>query len=98
MKFSEIVEQAKTLLQRKERISYRALKMEFDLDDEQLDILKEELIDIEELAIDKDGKMLVWIGQGIKGETDKGINGNPEGEKAKRAKGESEVVSFQSSV
>ena len=73
MRFSEIVEQAKTLLQRKERISYRALKMEFDLDDEQLDILKEELVDIEELAIDKDGKMLVWIGQGIKGETDKRI-------------------------
>jgi len=71
MKFSEIVEQAKTLLQRKERISYRALKMEFDLDVEQLDILKEELVDIEELAIDKDGKMLVWIGQGIKGEMGK---------------------------
>jgi hypothetical protein len=62
MRFSEIVEQAKTLLQRKERISYRALKMEFDLNDEQLDILKEELVDIEELAIDKDGKMLVWAG------------------------------------
>ena len=63
MKFSEIVEQAKTLLRRKERISYRALKLEFDLDDEQLDILKEELVDIEELAIDKDGKMLVWVGE-----------------------------------
>ena len=46
MKFSEIVEQAKALLQRKERISYRALKLEFDLTDEQLDVLKEELIDI----------------------------------------------------
>jgi hypothetical protein len=63
MKFSEIVEQAKALLQRKERISYRALKMEFALDDEQLDILKEELVDIEELAVDKDGKMLVWVGE-----------------------------------
>ena len=62
MKFSEIVEQAKALLQRKERISYRALKMEFDLDDEQLDVLKEELVDVEELAVDKDGKMLVWAG------------------------------------
>ena len=95
MKFSEIVEQAKTLLQRKERISYRALKKEFDLDDEQLDILKEELVDIEELAIDKDGKMLVWTGKGIKGETDKGINGNPEGEKGKWAKGEKEEVPSQ---
>ena len=63
MKFSEIVDQATALLQRKGRMSYRALKMEFDLDDDQLDILKEELIDIQELAADKDGKMLVWKGE-----------------------------------
>ena len=50
MKFSEIVDQATALLQRKGRVSYRALKMEFGLDDDQLDALKEELIDIEELA------------------------------------------------
>ena len=64
MKFSEIVEQASDLLRRKGRISYRALKVEFDLTDDLLDILKEELIDIEELAVDKDGKMLVWKGDG----------------------------------
>ena len=62
MKFSEIVNQAATLLQDSGRISYRALKREFDLDDETLDDLKEELIDIRELATDKDGKMLVWAG------------------------------------
>src|ERR1044071_5757919 len=62
MKFSEIVDHASTLLQRKGRITYRAFKLEFDLDDEQLDILKEELIEAQALAVDKDGKMLVWTG------------------------------------
>ena len=64
MKFSEIVKEAKTLLQGKERISYRALKMEFGLDDEQLDVLKEELIDADRVATDENGKILVWTGDG----------------------------------
>lgn len=46
MKFSEIIDQASALLQRKGRLTYRALKLEFALDDEQLDVLKEELIDL----------------------------------------------------
>lgn len=61
MKFSEIVDQATALLQRKGRLSYRALKMEFDLDDDQLDVLKEELIEGQLLATDENGKVLVWI-------------------------------------
>ena len=64
MKFSDIIDQASALLQRKGRMSYRALKVEFDLTDDLLDILKEELIDIQEAAVDKDGKMLVWAGDG----------------------------------
>ena len=35
-----------------------------DLDDERLDVLKDELIAAQELAVDKDGKMLVWTGDG----------------------------------
>jgi len=62
MKFSEIVDEATALLQRRRRLSYRALKMEFDLDDDQLDAVKDELIDIQELAADKDGNMLIWLG------------------------------------
>ncbi len=62
MKFSEIIDQAAALLQRKGRVSYRTLKIEFNLTDEHLDALKEELIDVEALAVDKDGKMLVWTG------------------------------------
>ncbi len=62
MTFSEVIEQASDLLQRKGRMSYRALKREFDLDDAALDDLKDELIEIQELAVDRDGKMLVWTG------------------------------------
>src|SRR5262245_30195580 len=63
MKFSEIVKQAVVLLQESQRITYRALKLEFDLTDEQLAALKDELIEARELARDKDGKMLVWTGR-----------------------------------
>jgi hypothetical protein len=40
VKFSEIVKQAVALLQESDRVSYRALKREFNLDDEVLEDLK----------------------------------------------------------
>ncbi len=43
MTFDDILAQVVTLLQRQGRVSYRALKVRFDLDDEYLDILREEL-------------------------------------------------------
>src|SRR5215468_10042662 len=62
MTFDEILAQVITLLQRQGRVSYRALKMRFDLDDEYLDVLKEELIDAQRIATDEDGRILVWVG------------------------------------
>ena len=62
MKFSEVVAQTLAWLQREGRVSYRALRLEFGLTDDVLDALKEELIDVKELAVDKDGKILVWKG------------------------------------
>src|SRR5262245_45102751 len=62
MKFSEVVAQTLAWLQREGRVSYRALRLEFDLTEDVLDALKEELIEVKELAVDKDGKMLVWTG------------------------------------
>ncbi len=62
MKFSEVVEQVRAWLQRQGRVSYRALKREFDLDDEYLQDLKAELIDAQRVAVDEDGKVLVWVG------------------------------------
>src|SRR5215210_6470259 len=98
MKFSEIVKQAVTLLQESQRITYRALKREFSLDDEALEDLKSELIDAQRVATDEDGKVLVWRGEGINGEKEKGINSNPEGDKGKGGNGETAVVSSPLSI
>ena len=62
MKFSEVVAQALAWLQREGRVSYRALKIEFDLTDDHLDALKEELIEAKRVAVDEGGKVLVWTG------------------------------------
>jgi len=78
MKFSEVVTQASALLQRKGRITYRALQREFELDDEALEDLKNELIDAEQVARDEDGKVLVWAGEGAKQETENRRIGEPE--------------------
>ena len=83
MKFSDVVNQAVALLRESGRLTYRTLKREFNLDDEALEDLKFELIEGQELAADKDGKMLVWTG------------GEGNGEVAKRGSGEGEVVSAQ---
>src|SRR5262249_13258408 len=53
---------AVALLRESGRITYRTLKREFDLSDDALEDLKFELIEGQELAVDKDGKMLVWKG------------------------------------
>src|SRR5262250_986759 len=63
MDFYEVLERVLELLQRHRRVSYRALKVQFDLDDDCLDLLKEELIDIQHVARDQDGRMLVWTGE-----------------------------------
>src|SRR6266567_1299083 len=63
MTFDDILNQVITLLKRQGRMSYRALKLRFDLDDEYLDVLKEELIDAQRLALDEGGRILVWVGE-----------------------------------
>jgi class 3 adenylate cyclase len=62
MTFDELLVQVRELLQSKGRVTYRALKRRFDLDDEYLEDLKAELIEAERVATDEDGKVLVWIG------------------------------------
>lgn len=69
MDFAEVLKQARTLLQREGRLSYRMLKRQFALDDEALDDLKFELIEVQETAHDKGGKMLVWVGDETPQET-----------------------------
>jgi hypothetical protein len=60
--FYQVLEQVLALLQRHGRISYRALKRQFDLDDIYIADLKAELIEILHLATDQDGTMLVRAG------------------------------------
>src|SRR5713101_4577504 len=62
MTFDDILAQIITLLKRQGRVSYRALKMRFDLDDEYVDVHKEELLDAQRVATDEDGRILVWTG------------------------------------
>jgi class 3 adenylate cyclase len=63
MTFEEIVDQAIKMVQRRGRVTYRMLKRQFDLDDEALEDLKEELIYGQRLAVDEDERVLVWIGE-----------------------------------
>jgi hypothetical protein len=62
MTFDEVLAQVLALLQREKRVSYRALKRRFDLDDEYLEDLKDELIKAKRLAMDEAGTVLVWTG------------------------------------
>ena len=63
MTFEEILDQAIAMLQRRGRVSYRTLTLQFQLDEASLEALKEELIEVHHLAVDHDGRMLVWMGE-----------------------------------
>src|SRR5712691_11039932 len=62
MTFDELLAHVLELLQRQGRVSYGALKRRFDLDDAYLDDLKTELIEAQRLAVDEQGRILVWTG------------------------------------
>src|SRR5215510_14319414 len=78
MTFDELLAQVTELLQRQGRVSYGALKRRFALDDDYLQDLKDELIDAQRVAIDEDGKVLVWQGGTDKAETKNRRNGETE--------------------
>ncbi len=62
MTFKEVLAHVIDWLQQDQRISYRALKRQFALDDDYLEDLKVELIEVRQVAVDQDGKILVWRG------------------------------------
>ena len=62
MTFEELLDQAIALLQRRGRLTYRALKRQFNLDDDYLEDLQAELIKGQRLAVDEEGEVLVWTG------------------------------------
>jgi hypothetical protein len=65
MTFEEILDHAIAMLQRRGRLTYRTLKRQFQLVDEALEDLKNELIKGQRLAVDEDGEVLVWTGEAV---------------------------------
>src|SRR2546422_8834041 len=63
MTFDDVLAQVLDLLQREKRVSYRALKRRFDLDDDYLEDVKDELIYAKKLAVDEENRVLVWTGE-----------------------------------
>jgi class 3 adenylate cyclase/predicted ATPase len=57
--FDDAVEGALDILQRRSRVSYDALRRQFDLDDEAIAALRHELVEVLEAADDVGGEMLV---------------------------------------
>ena len=62
MEFYELLDHVVDLLRSRGRVSYRALKMQFNLNDEAVEALKDELIAAQQLAVDEQGTVLVWTG------------------------------------
>lgn len=61
MIFQEVMAQVIDWLQREQRVSYRALKRQFDLDDNDLEDLKDAIL-FAHPVVDQDGRGLVWTG------------------------------------
>src|SRR6266540_4116702 len=64
MTFDEVLDQVRELLQQRGRVTYRSLKLRYQLDDELLAGVTDELIKAERLAVDENGEVLVWVGEG----------------------------------
>ena len=62
MDFVMVVDQVITLLRQRGRLTYRTLQAQFHLDEAHLEILKEELLYGQRLAVDEAGRVLVWTG------------------------------------
>src|SRR2546425_9665250 len=68
MTFDEILAQVLELLPREKRVSYRALKLRFDINDDYIEGIKDELIYAKQLAVDEENRVLVWTGDTASGQ------------------------------
>ena len=59
---NRVLDQVLALLRQRQRVTYRALKLQFQLDDEAIEALRDELIEAQHLAADEAGKVLIWTG------------------------------------
>ena len=62
MDYDAVLAQVLVLLQQEKRVAYRVLKRRLQLDDELLEDLKDDVIYAKKLAVDEDGRVLVWTG------------------------------------
>jgi class 3 adenylate cyclase len=62
MDYDAVLAHVLALLQQEQRVAYRVLKRRLQLDDETLEDLKDDLIYAKKLAVDEDGRVLVWTG------------------------------------
>ncbi len=62
MTFEEIVDQAVEMVRRRGQVSYRMLQRQFDLDDDSLEDLKDELL-FSHPVVDENGRGLVWTAE-----------------------------------
>jgi predicted ATPase/class 3 adenylate cyclase len=62
MDFVAVLDQVITLLRQRGRVAYRTLKVQFQLDDDALEALKDELLYAQQVARDEDNRILVWTG------------------------------------
>ena len=85
MTFEETLAHVREILEQEGRVAYRMLKRRFALDDDDVEDLKADLVDAKHLAVDEDGKVLVWAGGKAKealedqgtGETEERAEGHP---------------------
>jgi class 3 adenylate cyclase/tetratricopeptide (TPR) repeat protein len=62
MDFYAVLDQAVDLLRQRGRVTYRALKLQFQLDDDQREALKDELLYAQPQVVDDAGRGLLWTG------------------------------------
>jgi class 3 adenylate cyclase len=62
MTFEEVLDQAMAMLQRRGRLTYRTLQLHFQLDDEHLEALKDELLYAHPQVVEDVGRGLRWTG------------------------------------
>jgi class 3 adenylate cyclase len=62
MTFEAILDHALAMLQRRGRVTYRALKIQFQLDDDQLEALTDELLYAHPQVVNDAGRGLCWTG------------------------------------
>jgi hypothetical protein len=60
MTFEEMLDQAMAMLQRRGRVTYQTLKLQFQLDEEHLEALKDALLYMSPQVHDDAGRGLVW--------------------------------------